>query len=85
MENQSLTHKIEIENRRKLSVSGVESVDGFTEQVLNLTLCGTKLKIMGEKIKITSFNKSTGLLLAEGEFSDVKYGAKKAGLKGIFK
>ncbi len=85
MENQNFIHKVEIENRKKLSVSGVETVDGFTEQMLNLTTGGTKLKILGEKIKITSFNKSTGLLLAEGEFSEIKYGVKKVGIKGIFK
>jgi len=85
MENQNVLHKIEIENRRKLSVTGVESVDGFTEQILNLTTGGIKLKILGDKIKITSFNKSNGQLLAEGDFTEIKYGAKKVGIKGIFK
>ena len=86
MENQLNTDKLEIIGRKRLAMSGVETVDGFSEQMLNLTVLGNKVKISGEKIKITAFNKATGTLIADGVFSEIKYNAQKAPLlKKLFK
>lgn len=86
MQNQMEIHKIELDARKRLYVSGVESVDGFSEQVLNLSVLGSKLKITGEGIKITAFNKGTGNLSADGNFFEIKYLNKKPPvLKRIFK
>ena len=86
MENQLNSEKLEIIGRKRLAMSGVETVDGFSEQVLNLTVLGNKVKISGDKIKITAFNKATGTLMADGGFSEIKYNAKKVPLiKRIFK
>lgn len=86
MENQLNSEKMEIVGRKRLAMSGVDAVDGFSEQVLNLTVLGNKVKISGDKIKITAFNKATGTLMADGVFSEIKYNAKKVPLiKRIFK
>lgn len=86
MENQLNNDKLEIIGRKRLAMSGVEEVDGFSEQVLNLTVLGNKVKITGEKIKITAFNKATGTLMADGVFNEIKYNAKRVPLlKRIFK
>lgn len=86
MENQLNTDKLEIIGRKRLAMSGVDAVDGFSEQVLNLTVLGNKVRITGEKIKITAFNKATGTLVADGVFSEIKYNSKKAPLlKRLFK
>lgn len=86
MENQLNNDKLEILGRKRLAMCGVETVDGFSEQTLNLTVSGVKVKITGEKIKITAFNKATGTLTADGVFNEIKYGAKKTPLlKRIFK
>ncbi|MBQ6921645.1 MAG: YabP/YqfC family sporulation protein [Clostridia bacterium] len=86
MENGNFNDKLELFGRRKLAMTMVESVNGFSEQALLLTVSGTKVKISGEKIKITSYNKATGTFTADGEFSDIKYGVKKTPLfKRIFK
>ena len=78
--------KIIIETRKKLAMTKVETVDGFTEQCLKLTVAGNKVTIFGENIKITAFNKTTGNLTAEGEFQEVKYNYKKTPLiKRLFK
>ena len=82
IENITLT----LESRKKLSMTGVESVDGFAEQNICLTVSGEKVKILGEKLKIINFNNSTGSLLAEGVVNEIKYGNKKAPLlKRVFK
>lgn len=84
--NQMEIDKLLLEGRKKLSMTGVDSVDGFTEQVLNLTVNGNKVKISGENIKITSYNKTQGTLNADGMFSEIKYNQKKAPLvKRLFK
>lgn len=86
MENQLNTDKLEIIGRKRLAMSGVDAVDGFSEQVLNLTVLGNKVRITGEKIKITAFNKASGTLVADGVFSEIKYNSKKAPLiKRLFK
>ena len=85
MENKNMD-KLIIECRKQLTLTGVDSVDGFSEQTLNLTVSGVKVKIGGENIKIVSFNKSTGLLVADGVFNEIKYNVKKVPIvKRLFK
>ena len=75
-----------LEDRKKLTLSGVEAVNGFSECVINLTVKGESFKASGEKLKIVSFNKSNGNFIAEGEFVELKFGAKRTPLlKKIFK
>ncbi|MBQ3219252.1 MAG: YabP/YqfC family sporulation protein [Clostridia bacterium] len=84
--NQVEMDKVLIEGRKKLSMTGVDSVDGFSEQTLNLTVSGGKVKISGENIKITAYNKATGALNADGVFNEIKYNAKKIPfVKRLFK
>ena len=89
MENKNQLAEIEkimLENRKKLTMTKVETVDGFTEQCLKLTVMGNKVVILGENIKITAFNKSTGNLTADGDFSEIKYNYKKMPfIKRLFK
>ena len=75
-----------IENRNKLTMNGVDTVDGFSEQMLKLTVSGIKVQISGENIKITSYNKASGNLTADGKFSEIKYGKTKTPfIKRMFK
>lgn len=86
MANPTETDKLELLGRGRLAMSGVETVDGFSEQSLNLTVSGVKVKITGEKIKISSYNKASGVLTADGLFNEIRYNAKKTPLiKKIFK
>ena len=75
-----------LENRKRLSLTGVTSVDGFSEKQLNLTLSKDKLKILGENIKITAYNKASGNLSADGTFIEFRFsGANKSIMRKIFK
>ena len=87
MQQQAINEvKLVLEHRKRLTMSAVEAVDGFSEQCLKLTVAGCKVLITGENIKITAYNKGNGNLSAEGEFSCIKYGNKKAPvLKKLFK
>ena len=81
----TLLDKLCLECRKKLSMTGVETVDGFSEQTLKLTVNGGKVTINGKDIKITAFNKSSGNLTAEGTFNEIRYGDKKKTLASLFK
>lgn len=86
MQNQIETSKLELTDRKKLNLTGVDNVEGFSEQYLNLVVGGIKTKIVGKNIKITSYNKTTGNLCADGDFSEIKYSGTKTPLvKKIFK
>ena len=75
-----------LENRKNLSLTGVESVDSFSEQALKLTVSGSRVIIEGENIKITAFNKESGNLSADGIINEIKYMGKQIPfLKRIFK
>ena len=75
-----------LENRKNIKITGVQSVDGFSEQTLSLTINDNKLKIMGEKLKILSFDKVTGEFSADGVINEIKYNVKKQPLiKRFFK
>ena len=75
-----------LEARKKLSMTGVSSVDGFSEQHLKLTVGDNKVYILGNNIKITSYNNASGAFSADGEFIEIKYGIKKDNIiKRMFK
>ena len=72
-ENQSVI----IEQRKKISVSGVESVKAFSEVKITLALVGgEKLHVAGTDLKITGFVKANGTFTAEGQITGVSYGGK---------
>ena len=74
MQETIINQKILLEDKKRLSMTGVETVDGFTENQLKLTVQKNKVEIKGENIKITAFNKASGTLLAEGVFNEIKFG-----------
>ena len=54
--------KLILEGRKNFSMTGVQAVDGFSEQCLKLTVSGNKVIVTGENIKITAFNKCISIL-----------------------
>ena len=85
-ENTNLQEKLVLDARKNISLSSVETVDGFNEQMLKLTVNGTKLQILGDNIKITAFNKANGNLCAQGDFYEIRYSRQKQPIvKRIFK
>ena len=74
---ENIQHSVTIEQRKKLSVSGVESVSSFSEVKIVLTLTsGEKLQILGLGLKITGFSKSSGSFTADGEVTGLTYNGK---------
>lgn len=84
-ENDNIQRLI-LEGQKRLNMSGVESVDGFSDQQLKLTVSGSRVLVLGDGIKITAYSKGTGNLQADGKFTSIRYDMKKAPfIKRVFK
>ena len=78
-------HSVVLEQRKNLSITGVESVSSFSEVKITLVLVGgERLQILGTGLKIVGFSKANGNFQAEGEVSGVTYGGKSLAQR-IFK
>ncbi|MBE5745439.1 MAG: hypothetical protein E7355_04825 [Clostridiales bacterium] len=79
-ENQN--HQVIIEQKKKITVSGVDCVKAFSEvKVVLLLLGGEKLHVAGMGLKISGFVKSSGIFTAEGNITGVSYGGKSFAAK----
>lgn len=82
---QEMKHSVVIEQKKNLTVNGVESVSSFSE--VKIVLCilgGERMQVVGSGLKITGFSKSNGSFTAEGEVMGISYGGKSFASK-IFK
>ena len=79
-----LPHSIIMEDRKKLSVSGVTDIDSFDEQtIIAITDLG-ELTIRGWNLHITRLNLEQGELIVDGEFSSLTYTDVRPQVKGFF-
>ena len=77
MQETNIKHTVIIEQRKNISVSGVESVSAFSEMKIVLVLTGgEKMHIVGTDLKIVAFSKTSGAFSAEGSVTGVSYGGK---------
>jgi sporulation protein YabP len=79
-----LPHSIIMEDRKKLSVSGVTDIDSFDEQtIIAITDLG-ELTIRGWNLHMTRLNLEQSELLVEGEISSLTYTDVRPQAKGFF-
>ncbi len=82
---QEMKHSIQLEQKKSLTVSGVESVAAFSEVKIVLVLIGGgRMSVVGSGLKITAFSKTSGTFTAEGDFAGISYGGKSVAAR-IFK
>lgn len=82
MQENNGKHFVSIEQRKTITVSGVESVAAFSEVKIVLSLVGgEKMYVVGTGLKITGFSKTSGTFNAEGTVSGVSYGGKSFAAK----
>lgn len=73
-------HSLNIEQCKRVTATGVSSVDSFSDKQIVLSFAGGKIVIAGSGMKITGFLKSSGSFSAAGEIYGAKY-VKKFSLK----
>jgi sporulation protein YabP len=71
-------HTLSLENREKLSLSGVEDVSGFDESLIVLTTAQGDLNIRGEELHIERIDLELGQLEVRGHIQDLSYDEPKA-------
>lgn len=80
-------HSFTLENRKNISLTGVNDVKEFSDSkvILKTTLGG--LIIRGKKLEISHLDTDMGLLRVSGEIDFIKYTSAADGgmLEGLFK
>ncbi len=66
-------HSLSLENRGKLSLSGVEDVSGFDENTIILTTSLGELTIRGEQLHIERIDLDIGELSVNGHICAMSY------------
>ena len=68
-----LPHNCILEDRRALSVSGVNDVGSFDEETITASTDYGELTVKGEKLHITKLSLEIGELCIEGRISSLSY------------
>ena len=80
-EKHGVSHGLIMQERKKLSVSGVCEVDSFDEDEIIAETAMGELTIKGEDLRIAGFNRETGDMAVEGRLIALAYtgDGKKSG------
>lgn len=70
-------HSIITENRKKITLSGINQVLSFDDETIMLDTCCGKLAIKGMGLHIVNFNVESGDLSAEGKINALIYTAEE--------
>ena len=75
--NPNIVQNLVLENRKKLSVSGVNDVLSFDDQVVMIDTELGLLTVKGENIRINKLSLDTAEVIIEGEISTLIYSQTK--------
>ncbi|HBL99426.1 MAG: YabP/YqfC family sporulation protein [Acutalibacteraceae bacterium] len=75
--SEALMHNIVIENRQRLSATGIQNVDSYEDDcIVAQSECG-EIIIKGHDLKITRLSVETGDMTVEGSIDSASYNAPK--------
>lgn len=78
------THNLIMENREKLSISGVEHVSNFNDEVIEVISVQGNITVKGEDLDIKKLNLEDGNLSIGGHIISITYTEKRdTSSKGI--
>ena len=82
-----ILHGLTIENKRKISITQVKEVVGFSDREIKIRLKdGSIVTAFGDGLKITAFDEKDGNFIALGNIVSVRYGSGgKSIIKKVFK
>ncbi|GFI61759.1 spore protein YabP [Clostridiales bacterium] len=82
--NNSYRHRILLEEREKLSITGVTDVIAFDEETITADTDMGAITIRGEGLHISKLNLDEGILQTEGSVDSIEYGDGSTANKGGF-
>lgn len=68
-----LEHRLELEGRERLTVSGVEDVERFDETTIVMATCAGTMVVSGEGLHIGKLSLDGGELHVDGRIDSVSY------------
>lgn len=77
-ENINKPNNLVLDNRKKLSVTGVEDVAGFNDESVTLKTTNGDLLINGSKLHISKLDLDTGNVELEGIINVLQYSREKS-------
>ncbi len=83
-EHVTMPHSVWMEERSKLTISGVRDVDSFDEETLIVFTDQGEITIKGEHIKVSRFSAETGEFAASGTFQSLSYSQRLPKNSGFF-
>lgn len=66
-------HLVQIDRREKMSISGVEDVAGFDENMVVLSTALGELTVRGHELHIEKIDLDAGLLELRGKLTELSY------------
>ena len=83
-EQPNLPHKLTLNQRRSLSITGVSEVISFDEHLVVLKTALGELMIHGQQLQLKQLSPEGGQLAVEGEIHALIYGqTRKSGLRRL--
>ena len=67
-------HRVSIDNRKKLVITGVTDTDKFDESSVLLYTCMGEIIVKGRNLHVNGLSVESGEMLIEGEINAVIYG-----------
>lgn len=80
----AMEHRLELEGRERLTVSGVEDVDRFDETGIIMTTSAGTLVVTGEDLHIGKLSLDGGELHVDGRIDSITYEDQSPGRGGFF-
>ncbi|MBR6407823.1 MAG: sporulation protein YabP [Clostridia bacterium] len=78
-------HNLTLENRHKMTISGVADVDSYDENgIVALTSMG-ELKITGSELHISRLDMDSGDMFIEGSISAISYNDRRQDARGMIR
>jgi len=77
-------HRLELQGRERLTVSGVEDVGRFDETGIVMTTAAGTLVVTGEDLHIDKLSLDGGELHVDGRIDSIAYEDEGAGRAGFF-
>ena len=77
-------HSVILEERTKLTVTGVEDVERFDETCIVMSTCAGTLVVTGEGLHIGKLSLDGGELHVDGRIDGVNYEEEQPSSRGLF-
>lgn len=76
--NRAKSHSIILENRERLSVSGVEHVNNFNSEMIVLDTVAGVITIKGEELDVNKLNVEDGNVSVTGSIYSINYSDRES-------